>query len=318
MKKDTAVMAHHALTRVVAAASMAVAVAVPFASAVGQQKVGLRSAVTSTPSVRLEGAISSIRVVGWKHDSVELVGMIPDGAKLSGGFVRDKPGPAMILKGIIGPAVGAKMIFEGSTGKGAILELRVPLRARVWIKAPDASVTSSGVIGGLDISIVGGSVTVSGPSRQLNVESMDGRVTIDGSTDWLRVKTATGDISMTGGSGDAGFTTISGAIRVTDGQFERAKFESVDGPITFAADPSRGAALDFQSHSGPITLRLVTARTNAAIEASAQTSTIVADSSTFGRPIPDGRGESLRTDLGSPDATITIRTFRGIITLTGR
>jgi DUF4097 and DUF4098 domain-containing protein YvlB len=169
------------------------------------------------------------------------------------------------------------------------------------------------------VNVVGGAVQVAGALRQLNIESMEAAVTIEGSADWLRVKTADGNVTMTGGSADAAFTTVSGTIRVSDGQYERAKFESVSGPMIFAGDPARGASIDFNTHNGAIELRLPPKnKLGTRIEATSIAGTIT-DSLTFVPPRVDGQGQSLTTSIGAvPAGVITIQAYKGTILLRPR
>src|SRR6185436_4524226 len=185
-------------------------------------------AVTATASIRVSGSYGSLRIIGWDRDSLAVTASIPVGARFDGNF--DDRGP---------PAAGVKMYLETSEADAATakLELHVPARARVWAKGSTSNIEVSGVTGGLDLNIVAGSVQVTGSPRELNVESMDGAITVIGSPGWIRLKSATGDITFTGGSADAGLSTISGAIRASGGTIERAKLESVTGPIVFAATP---------------------------------------------------------------------------------
>src|SRR4051794_37631138 len=136
---------------------------------IAQQKVDIHRAVTPTVSVRLAGALSTVRIVGWNRDSVSLTGAIGAGSRIDGGTIASPAGPASAMKYFVDAP------DEGTRANR--LELRVPAGARVWIKAGSADIEASDVTGGLDLNIVGGSVVVSGHPRELIVESMDGSVT---------------------------------------------------------------------------------------------------------------------------------------------
>src|SRR5437588_8927376 len=144
----------------------------PLSLAPAQQKVDTRRAVTPDASIRLGGALGSLRIIGWDRDSVALTGVIAKGARFEGAFGGNGGEPARAIK----------MFVEGAQdGVGTTkLELHVPMRARIWAKGGSAEIDASGVSGGLDLNIVGGSVTVHGDPRKLIIESMDGNVTIDG------------------------------------------------------------------------------------------------------------------------------------------
>jgi hypothetical protein len=275
-----------------------------------QQKTTQGYAVTPTASIRLFGDVSTLRIIGWDRDSVVVTATLPSGARMDasrGGEVgRPSPGMKIYVEVPRTPAPDAR------------LEIRVPVRARVWVKSGSADVEVTGLTGGLDLNIVGGSVRVACSPAELQVESMDGSVTIDGSPAWLRAKTATGDIVVRGGSEDAALSTVSGAIRVGEGRFERAKFTSVTGGITFAGDLARGATLDFDTHGGPIELRL-SSKLDAEFDVATVTGTID-NTLTARRPIPgrEGRGMELGFTSGTGRARILVRSFKGSIQLQPR
>jgi putative adhesin len=274
----------------------------------GQIPVDQRRAATPDVSVRISGVFTSLRIIGWDRDTVAITGSVPKGSRFE--VAWGAPGGQ--------PARGAKMFLE-SPGEmdvvGGKLELRVPTRARVWAKSGSAEIDASGVTGGLDLNIIGGSVHVAGTPRELNLEAMDGSITVDASAEWLRAKTATGDIVVRGGSADAGLSTVSGTIRVVEGPFERGKFEAVTGSIVFAGDPVRGAALTFDTHSGPIEIRLPP-KPNVELDVASITGTIE-NGLTKNRPVPgrEGRGQELGLSVGSGTARLVVRSFRGNIAL---
>lgn len=281
--------------------------AVPTLALGAQQKVDIGRPATPTVSVRVGGAISSIRVIGWNKDSISLTGGIGAGSRVAGGALN-----------ATGPVQGMKFFVEApdeSATRGNRLELRVPARARVWIKAGSADIEASGVTGGLDLNIVGGSVRVTGSPRELIVESMDGAVTLNGTPEFARVKTATGDIAVEGGGEDVTYTTVSGSIRAGAGPVQRGRFESVTGSIVFAGDLARGADAKFDTHSGAIELRLAP-RANVELDASSITGAIE-NGWTRTRPIAgrEGRGMELGISSGIGGARVTVRSFKGNVKL---
>jgi hypothetical protein len=274
-----------------------------------QQKVDIRRAASPTVSVRLGGLFSSIKVIAWPNDSIALTGVVGAGNRLDGGPLN-----------FAGPATGMKFFIEGTSDANVAankLELRVPRNARVWLKTGSADIDVQGVGGGLDLNIIGGSIRVHGKPRELLVESMDGAVTFTGFTDYARIKTATGAITLEGGGEDILLTTVSGTIQAANGErpLQRARFESVTGPITYAGEPSRGADLRFDTHSGSIELRFP--RTGGLeMDASTVTGTIENGWNTS-RPIAgrEGRGMELGFSSGMGGARVQVRSFKGNLRL---
>jgi DUF4097 and DUF4098 domain-containing protein YvlB len=293
--------------------------ALPFAvlllgsSLPAQQRIEQRRAVTPTASVRLVGGFGALRIVGWDRDSVVVLGTVPAGVRFEGHFGGNESSPA----------AGAKMYLEGVEGSrdavaDAKLELYVPARARVWVKAGSAEIDVSGVTGGLDLNVIGGAVRVTGAPSQLAIEAMDAGVSVTGAPEWLRVKTATGDITISGGSSDAGLTSVSGTVQVLKGRFERAKIETVTGSVLFAGELARLAQLDINTHSGPIELNM-SRKGDAEYDLATMTGSI--QNGLTGRPAitsREGRGQEIGFMVGSGGARVYVRTFKGQIQLRGR
>jgi hypothetical protein len=263
--------------------------------------------VTPDVSVRLNGPFAELRVTGGSTDSLILTGTLPAGARLDG--MSSMPGGP--------PAAGAKYYIDApqGTAPGGQLEMRVPAGATVWAKSGSARIEVSGVTGGLDLNVVGGAIVVTGTPRELNVESMDGDVDISGNPGWMRVKTATGNVTVRGSSTDAGITTVAGTVTFGNGPFERVRIETVTGPVTFGAVLGRAAALVVDSHSGAIDLRLEP-KASVDIDATTITGTITNGVSAR-RPTPgrEGRGAELTLGIGTGDARVTLRSFKGNIRL---
>jgi hypothetical protein len=276
----------------------------------GLRKVDERRAVTSTPSLRVMGGFASLRIIGWDKDSVVITGVIPEDARFEGNF----GGPNT------GAVNGMKMYLELPDGPSAPakIEMRIPSRARLWIKAGSSDVDVSGVAGGLDLNVIGGTVHVLGSPRELNVEAMDANVRVEGSPSWLRAKTATGDITLLGGSADLALTSVSGTIGVSDGAVERARIETVTGPVQFGAEVAHGGSLDVSTHSGDITLRWPR---NSGAEMDIATLTGTIGNGLTKRPaVPgrEGRGQEIGLTIAGGGARVYVRSFKGHIELASR
>jgi hypothetical protein len=276
--------------------------------ALTQQSVSRGHAAAPDVSVRLFAAVGGVRVIGWERDSVELSGTVPTGSRVE--FASSE-----------GAAQGMKMYVEAPndrTAREGRLVLRVPARARVWLKTGSADIDVTGVVGGLDLNVVGGSITVHGSPRELRAESMDGNVLVDGTPTWLRAKTATGDITMTGGGEDLGASTISGVIRSRGGPVERMKLESTTGSIHVANDPAPSGTLEIETHSGPVELELARGGT-VELDLATITGTIL---NGWSRAAPvrgrEGRGMTLATSPGMSAERVTVRSFKGAIQVRAR
>jgi hypothetical protein len=160
---------------------------------------------------------------------------------------------------------GMKMFVEPLNDRNpqpTRLDVMVPMRAKVWVKTATAEIEVTGVTGELDLYVVGGKIRVTGSPSELNAEAIDGDIEVNGKPGWLRAKSASGTVTFNGSSDDASISTVSGGITVNSvpaeggGKFERAKLETVTGPIRFNADIQRGAAIDFSTHSGTLDIAI--------------------------------------------------------------
>ncbi|HEV7838542.1 MAG TPA: DUF4097 family beta strand repeat-containing protein, partial [Gemmatimonadaceae bacterium] len=261
----------------------------------GQTKIERKLALGMDGALRIGNMVGSVVVHGWNKDTVLVRGTLASGDQffMGGGYT------------------GAKMFVESANDRNprpTRLEVWVPARVRLWVKTATANIDVSEVSGGLDLYVVSGTIDVTGNPSELNAEAIDGDIHVTGSPPWLRAKTATGAVTFQGASADAAFSTVSGPIKVNGGIFERAKLETVTGPITFAGKLDRGGSFDFDTHSGVIDIA-VPEKTDATLSvvtiAGSITNKLSRTAPTAGR---FGRGAELEMDVGRGGARVSVRT----------
>lgn len=271
-----------------------------------QTRVSRSLQLNQDGSVRIHALVGTVTVRGWDRDSVTVRGTLGAGNRLHAG----------------GGRTGVKMFVEAENDlnpAASALELMVPARAKVWIKTATADVTVSGVTGSLDVYVISGSIDVSGNPADLNAEAIDGTVLVRGSPGWIRAKSASGAVTFRGASRDATLSTVSGRITVEGSAppravFERGRFESVTGDIAFRGGIERGADLRFDTHGGAVDVTLPPR--GADVEVTTISGTIRNEASSA-RPLAGryGRGAELKTTVGDGGAAVSVRTFKGAITI---
>jgi hypothetical protein len=269
---------------------------------VAQKKVDRKIPLGMEGAVRIVNMVGSIVVHGWNKDTLMVRGTLGPGDTffMGGGYT------------------GAKMFVESANDrdpKPARLEVWVPARARVWVKTATASIDVSDVAGGLDLYTVSGTIDVTGNPHELNAEAIDGDIHISGSPPWVRAKSASGTIVFEGASSDAAFSTVSGAVKVDGGVFERTKIETVTGNINFSGQLDRSGAFDFDTHSGTIDIA-IPEKTPASLSVVTIAGGITNNLSKAS-PIPGrfGRGAELTTDVSGGGAKVSVRAFKGQVTI---
>jgi hypothetical protein len=293
-------------TRVFAGRALAAVAAVLLASSplIAQKKIERRQPLGMEAALRIHNMVGSVVVHGWDKDTVLVRGTLGAGDSffMGGGYT------------------GAKMGVESANDrnpKPTRLEIWVPARVRLWVKTATANIDVSNVAGGLDLYVVSGTIDVTGNPRELNAEAIDGDIHITGSPLWVRAKSATGAITLQGASGDAAFSTVSGPIKVEGGKgaFERTKIETVTGNISFAGRLDRGGAFNFDTHSGSIDIAIpekMGATFSVVTIAGNITNNLSKKSPISGR---FGRGAELTAEESGGGARVSVRTFKGPVTL---
>jgi hypothetical protein len=271
-------------------------------SLAAQGKIERKIPLGTEGALRIVNMVGSVVVHGWNKDTVLVRGTLNPADRFFAG----------------GGYTGVKMFVESENDrdpKPARLEVWVPARVRLWIKTATANIDVNDVTGGLDLYVVSGTITVNGNPHELNAEAIDGDIHVAGSPSWLRAKTATGSITFQGASSDVGLSTVSGPIKVDGGIFERAKLETVTGDITFGGKLDRSGTFDFDTHSGSVDIAIPD-RTPVSVAVVTIAGTITNNLSKK-TPIPGrfGRGAELTMDLSDGGAKMSIRTFKGPVTL---
>lgn len=286
------------------------ALAVSPAPGTAQQRVTRGWPLAADGAVRISNLAGSTRVIGWERDSVVVAGTLDrDAGQLYGG----------------GDRRALKLGVEAPAGGAAQLEIRVPARARVWIKSASADIQVEGVDGWLDLYAVSGDILVTGTPGDVYAESLAGSVEIAGGLSRTRVKTASGAILLRGAGVDVGATTVSGRITVRSAGwqrggtgFQRGTFESVTGDILFDGGLGRGASLEFESHSGRVEIRLPP---NVSADFSLRTFQGTIENGFKGAvpsQVDDLGGKVLSFSTGAGEAQVSVRTFLGPIVLRPR
>lgn len=267
-----------------------------------QQHIARVIPIDPESSIRIWNLTGSVRVLGWDRDSLAVEGTI-GGAP--GAFFFGASGRSAKL--------GVQSPDDPTQAEPSQLVVRVPRRARVWVKSATADIEVGGLAGGADLNATSGDIRVSGTLQNLNAETMDGSVTLDVTANWLRARTATGNIVLRGGSEDAGLTTVGGRIQVISTGLRRGRFESVTGPIEVGGTLTRDASLSLESHSGGVALT-VAPELGAEYSLSTYDGSITTDLVDRQPEVQPGSGtHTLDFLMHGGGAVVAIRTFKGAI-----
>lgn len=222
----------------------ALAVALLLAPAgLSAQRVERGQPAAPDAAIRLYVPGGTLRVEGWARDSIAVTGTLGDNASVFGGGDR-----SAIKVGIEARARDERAL------PSAQLVVRVPRRARVWIKMVAGDIAISGLTQQVEAYTIRGRLSARQVAGVVSLEAIDATIA---------VAHATGDVRIRGGGGAVALEHVSGTVSVStvDGGVTLAR-SSADGRIetiggTIAVDGARpGGRLELQSHSGTVRLAI--------------------------------------------------------------
>ena len=273
---------------------------VPLTALPAQQKIERRLPLDPTGMFKFFVSSGSVRVVGWDVDSIVVTGTISTKSQFYLGGGRQ----------------GAKGGVEGDGVEAmADLTVKVPRRARLWIRGGDADVQVDGTSGPLDCGSASGTVRIHGTATEIIAETMGGDLVVQATPEYLRLKTATGRVEFTGGAEDGAIATVSGRVTVRGGGFtRRGRIETVTGDVRYEGGIGDGGVLAVDTHAGHVDL-LLPRSVNATLLVAAAVSDLFGLRSTADPARAPG-GISKYLGGATSGATITVRTFKGRVTAT--
>jgi len=148
-----------------------------------EQRLDRRMAVDQDVSIRIHNMAGSVRIEAWDRDTLAITGTISDAATnrfFIGGSRR-----------------AAKMGIEGPLELDqapAHLFIRVPARAKVWVKSATANIVMSGLEGGIDAFSTSGNIRISQArddaganctSGWIRMERIGGRAIANATSGWI-------------------------------------------------------------------------------------------------------------------------------------
>ena len=272
------------------------------ATAGAQQKIDRQMPLNAMGLLRITNLLGSVRITGWDKDSVSVSGSSSPGAQFYMG----------------GTPVGVKLGVEAERMPGAEtadLVIRVPVRARIWVRTADGDVDVTGFSGDLDIAAINSRIRVKGTLKQALLETLSGDVELTASPDYLRIRTGAGRVAWSGSSEDVAITTVSGGITVAGGVVARGRFESVTGDVRFSGSTPPTGSLAFDTHAGDIDVGLAKG-VQAHVSAAAISLDLFGSRSTQALGGTPGTSAITIGGKGFSGATVVARSFKGKVVFT--
>jgi hypothetical protein len=265
-----------------------------------QERIDRGHAAAQDIRLKVWAPAGSVRLEAWERDSIQIRGTVEQGRLFAGG-------------GHDAMKVAVENPDGASLTPVSHLVIRVPRGAQVSVKTVTGAIEATDVTGWFNS--VSGSIQLRGTARRLEAESLDGDITLQAEAPWVRVRTGSGTLTIEGRYRDLLASSVSGPIRVVNKEVERGRLESVTGDIHYFGRFRAGGSVDFDSHSGTITLELpaeFVGRLDLTSVSGSIDNQLTAD-----RPSKPatGAGQKLNLALGAGGTSITARSFKGTIRL---
>jgi hypothetical protein len=274
--------------------------------AAAQNMVDQKRPAAPDAAVDIENMAGSVKVTGWDRAEVQVKGTLARDATLDLGGTEKR--------------VRVEVEAEGNPmAARSDIEVFVPVGASVKIEGFQATISVTGVNGGVEAETVNGSITQSGAAREVSLQSVNGTVEATQPSGRVHVEAVNGTVTVRDASGEINASTVNGRLLVAGGSFERAKLESVSGGVRFEAGLAKQATLDVETVSGVVDLFLP-----AAIAADFKISTFSGDiANELGpaAPVKSSRWtpeKELTFSSGSGGAQISVQTLSGAVNLRKR
>jgi hypothetical protein len=275
--------------------------------AAAQERVDRTVAAAADGTVVVESPGGSLRISGWERNEVAVTGSL--GPKAERILVRAQGRKTR---------VEVESSWHGQTDAHADLDIKVPARSQVTVESFQARVDVSAVSGGVRVETVNGGISVTGAADQVYAESVNGGVTVRGRSARVHAESVNGPVTVTDAGPDVQAGTVNGPLSVTGSRgLQRARLESVNGPLVFDGELAPRATLEVENVSGSVELAL--ANPAADFDVSTFNGPIVNELGPPARNTDDDEpGRELVFSVGGGGARVTVRTLSGRVKLSGR
>jgi len=260
--------------------------------------------------ISVENLAGSLTFGGWDSAMLEVTGTLGDGVKELDIDV-DEDGEIYI-------EVEFDEDFHGKQTQSTDLTIRLPSGSPLSVETVSASISVSGMIGGLDIESVSGAIQVNGAPASLDIENVSGSIDVETAPNGSDVESVSGRIEIGSVMGDIDAENVSGNIVINGGILGDTSMETVSGNITCRAVPGPTGDVDMETMSGTITL-LVDSEAPASYDLTTFSGSItneIGPAPTRTSKYTPGQELSFNTGPGGP--SISIDNFSGAIKLLTR
>ena len=290
--------------------TMLILICAAVGAAWASQPVNETIPVAPGSEISVENLAGSLTFEGWESATLEVTGTLGDGVERLDIEV-DEDGEIYL-------EVEFDEDYHGKQARSTDLTIRLPAGSPLSVETVSASISVSGMTGGLDLETVSGAIQIRGAPASLAIENVSGSVDVENAPSGSDVESVSGLIEIGSVMGDIDAENVSGDIVINGGFLGETYMESVSGNITCLATPGSAGDVDMETMSGTITL-LVDAGAVASYDLSTFSGSItneIGPEPTRTSKYTPGKELSFNTGPGGP--SVSLESFSGAIKLMTR
>jgi DUF4097 and DUF4098 domain-containing protein YvlB len=214
------------------------------------EKIDQTKDADDTGKVKIFNLSGDVEIIGWDRSEIQVTGTVGDDAEE---FIFEVSGKVTTIK------VKVPDRIHGHKDVSSDLLIRVPEGSSIDVSTVSADITAEGVRGEQELQSVSGDLVTDIFDQDIDAETVSGDVEVTGSNEDSEAKlgSVSGDVMADGLSGHIKAGSVSGDIDITDGDFDRAKLETVNGDITYVAALRSDGKLDVETVNGTVDVMFV-------------------------------------------------------------
>jgi len=214
------------------------------------EKIDQTKDADETGRVDIFNLSGDVEIIGWDRSQIQVTGTVGDDAEE---FIFEVRGDMTTIK------VKVPDRMHGHKDVSSDLLIRVPKGSSLDVSTVSADISAEGVQGEQELQSVSGDLVTEAFGEDIDAETVSGDVEVEGSNKDLEAKleSVSGDVTVDGLSGDIKAGSVSGDIDITDGDFDRARLETVNGDITYEAALRSDGKLDVETVNGTVDVMFI-------------------------------------------------------------
>ncbi len=191
-----------------------------------------------------------LEIIGWDRNQIQVKGTIGDDVEE---FIFERDGNSTTIK------VKVPERIRGHKDVSSDLVIRVPEGSSIEVGGVSTDISTEGVQGEQELQSVSGDLEIEIFAADVDAGTVSGDVDAEGSNKdaEVRLETVSGDVTADGLSGELKAGSVSGDVDITQGDFSRARIETVNGDIEFNAALRSGGKLDIETVNGTVDVMFV-------------------------------------------------------------